>query len=104
MKLPPGHPFGEASEAVPESKTSEIKRFRVWIGYASLAIAGVFVFYWLSAPFIIPHIYKNSVAMTIYRPALNSIQRQWFGEELADWYFYRVCKMPILFSKIIEDE
>lgn len=59
--------------------------------------------YFLSAPFIIPQVIEPNVhsglGRVIYKPILQSIRKDWFGRGFIDWYFYHVCKMPLMIPR-----
>jgi hypothetical protein len=68
------------------------KRLRVVCFSASVLV----VAYLLTASFVIDHTYKRRWSDLLYAPVYWAIQEEWFGRELAHWYYYRVCRMKLL--------
>lgn len=68
------------------------KRLR-WI---VIGIVCLVLLYVLTAPFVLDKTYKESWPKTFYAPVIASIQNEWFGRGIAQWYCYDVCEMELM--------
>jgi len=60
---------------------------------AGALLVGIYI---LTAPFILPRVAFTRVGETLYRPVLYSLEKDWWGRDIVDWYCYNVCKMDLL--------
>jgi hypothetical protein len=73
--------------------SAKIKRRVILIGGICCL---VFAVYFLTAPFVLPHVIHRPIMRAFYSPVIHSIEEHWFGCEVVRWYCFDVCHMKLL--------